>query len=260
MKNHILAMGLILSATAAFAAPKTTLEQKIVGGVEASIGEFPFIVSLQSSSGSHFCGGSLIRKNWVLTAAHCVQGTIGRIVIGLHDRTDVKNAEIMKPKQVIPHPKYDSSTTDFDYALIELDKDSNYQPITLNSSEIQIPNKGEDSQVMSTTAGWGAIKEGSYGLPKTLQKVDVPLVTAKSCNASYPTKITDRMICAGYDQGGKDSCQGDSGGPLVVENDSREQVLVGVVSWGYGCARPDLPGVYAKVNAAYSWILQTTQE
>lgn len=259
MKNHILAIGLLLSTSTAFAAPRPDFEQKIVGGVEASIGEFPFIVSLQSASGSHFCGGSLIRKNWVLTAAHCVQGSIGRIVIGLHDRTDTKNAEIMKVKKVIAHPDYDASSTDYDFAVIELDQDSSYQPVALNSVDIQIPARDEGAPMMSTTAGWGATKEGSYGLPKTLQKVDVPLVTNEACNKSYPDKITDRMICAGYEEGGKDSCQGDSGGPLLVQNENREQILVGVVSWGYGCARPELPGVYSKVSAGFDWILKTIQ-
>lgn len=262
MKNHAILISLCLLATSAFAQPKATSSMKplIVGGHEASIGEFPFIVSLQSASGSHFCGGSLIKKNWVLTAAHCVQGGIGRIVIGLHDRTDTKNAEIMKTKQVIPHPQYDDSTSDWDYALIQLDHDSNFQPVAVNPVEIQIPEKGAGQPVMATTAGWGTTSEGGYSLPRLLQKVEVPLVTHAACDKAYPGQVTDRMICAGLEEGGKDSCQGDSGGPLVVEDvNTHTAYLAGVVSWGYGCARPAQYGVYSKVNAAYDWIQQTAQ-
>lgn len=231
-------------------ASTSRFEGKIVGGVEASIGEFPFIVSLQSGSGSHFCGGSLIKKNWVLTAAHCVRGgSVGRIVIGLHDRTDTRNAEIMTPKRIIAHPQYSSSTLDNDFALIELSADSAYAPVRLNDAEIDL--SGAD--VISTTAGWGTVREGSSSLPTLLQKVDVPLVNAERCGKAYPNKITDRMICAGYDEGKKDSCQGDSGGPLIA-NDVNGQYLVGVVSWGAGCARPNKYGVYSKVNSMIDWI------
>jgi trypsin len=228
-------------------------EQKIVGGIEASLGEFPYIVSLQSGT-SHFCGGSLIKKDWVLTAAHCVRANSSfNIVIGLHDRTDLKNAEIMKIKKIIAHPKYNSQTMDSDFALVKLDRESKYTPVALNAVEISIPNIA-DGEILSTTACWGATKEGSYGLPKNLQKVDVPLVNQEQCLEGYPDEITDTMICAGLVEGGKDSCQGDSGGPLVVKDQNNQDVLVGVVSWGYGCARPKLFGVYSKVSSVAKWI------
>ncbi len=256
MINHMLLISLVLATATSFAKPTDRFENKIVGGVEASIGEFPFIVSLQTSSGSHFCGGSLIRKDWVLTAAHCVQGGVQKVVIGLHDRSDAKNAETFKTKKVIAHPQYNDADIDYDFALIQLDGNSKYQPVHMNDMEIEIPD-AKDSQIMATTAGWGTMSEGAYALPKKLQKVDVPLVTAATCDSAYPGKITDRMLCAGLEEGGKDSCQGDSGGPLVAEDNNRQKYLIGVVSWGYGCARPAQYGVYSKVSSAHSWIMQT---
>lgn len=105
----------------------------------------------------------------------------------------------------------------------------------------------------------GVTKEDSYSTPSRLQKVDVPLVLHDVCNQSYKNAITDRMLCAGYPQGGRDSCQGDSGGPLVAKDVTGQNVLIGVVSWGNGCARAGQPGVYAKVNEATTWIEQTAR-
>lgn len=249
--RHALVIGLLTLTVSAFA-KSHQFEQMIVGGTEASVGEFPFIVSLHG--GSHFCGGSLIRKNWVLTAAHCVKGgTVRKIVVGLHDQKDMKNAEILTPKTIIAHPLYSSATMEYDYALIQTNEDSAHTPIALNPIEID-PSTEE---IMSTVAGWGTLREGSYSLPSKLQKVDLPLVTTDECNKSYNGEIKDTMICAGYPQGGKDSCQGDSGGPLVVEDANRDRYLVGVVSWGQGCARANYYGVYSKVSAVFDWINTT---
>lgn len=243
-----------LSATAA------KMGQKIVGGVPAIKGEFPFQVSLQSSSGSHFCGGSLIKADWVLTAAHCVQGSATmKIVVGLHDQSNKTGTETFTAKRIIAHPKFNRSTLDFDYALIQLSADSKFRSIDLNRVEIEVPKNNE--QFMVWTSGWGTTSEGSYTLPKILNKVEIPLVSTEDCNMSevYNGDITDRMICAGFKAGGKDSCQGDSGGPLFTQQASGDFTLVGVVSWGEGCARPNKYGVYSKVNAMIDWIEKQSQ-
>jgi len=237
----------------------------IVGGTEAAPGEFPYIVSLHEGMG-HICGGSLIKKNWVLTAGHCVAGTrISKVLIGLHDQNKTGNAESIAPKRIIRHPQYNASTTDYDFALIELSRDSSFEPVEYNTTEITISDKvGE--QIMSTTAGWGETNQvgvlslGHRASATKLQRVDVPLASTELCLQGYPKQITDRMICAGFVAGKKDACFGDSGGPLIVKDaNTGAPVLVGVVSWGEGCARPNKLGVYSKVNAVHQWISTTAQ-
>ena len=223
---------------------------KIVGGVQATKGEFPFIVSLKSSYGSHFCGGSLIKKNWVLTAAHCVEGGyLKGVSIGLNNQADTVGVEKFTVLQIVKHPGWNTNTMDNDFALVQLSGDSKFAPIALNTKEIV-------SKVDFVTAGWGTTSEGG-SVSKNLMKVTVPFVDKQTCLKSY-SDVTDTMICAGYPQGGKDSCQGDSGGPLVVGTGSN-MALAGVVSWGEGCARPNKYGVYAKVNGALDWINATAK-
>lgn len=247
----LLILGLAMNASAGF-------KPTIVGGGNAQAGEFPFIVSLQTNSMSHFCGGSLIKPNWVLTAAHCVEGGyIKRIYLGLYDQNDRGQTEMRRPQRIIRHPNYDSQTTDFDFALIELDQNSSFPPIEMNSEEITVPAPSE-MPLVATVAGWG---DTSQNLRPTqsaniLQKVEVPLVSKEVCNQAYEDLITDRMICAGLPAGGKDSCYGDSGGPLTITDANGIKKLIGVVSWGEGCARPNKYGVYSKVSSVSDWIKQ----
>lgn len=233
----------------------------IVGGEAAGPKDFPFIASLHSNanSQSHFCGASLIKPNWVLTAAHCVRGgRIAKVHVGISNQKNLAAGESFTVAQIVAHPSYSSGTMDYDYALVKLSGNSTFRPVEINTEEISIPDMSSADQIMSTTAGWGATKESSWGLPDQLMKVDVPLINTTDCKKAY-SNVTDRMICAGLQQGGKDSCQGDSGGPLVVKNNNGDYAIAGVVSWGEGCARPNKYGVYAKVNAVVDWINETTK-
>jgi len=251
----LLSISLLLSSAVSFAAPVKNFKPLIVGGEVAKQGEFPYIVSLRSKSYGHFCGGSLIAQNWVLTAAHCVKGgTIDSVWIGMLDQKNTAGVEKIKPLRIFAHEQYNQGTMEHDYALIQLSQNSSYAPVELNTVDLKVDL---ENQIMATTAGWGALKEGSYSLPSLLQKVSVPLVSTETCNSkeAYDGGIKeDTMLCAGLKEGGKDSCQGDSGGPLVVVDEKGQHVLVGVVSWGEGCARANKYGVYSKVSSVIDWI------
>ena len=226
----------------------------IVGGEESVPGSRPWMVSLQRSS--HFCGGSLIKNDWVLTAAHCVDGssTSGLYaVVGRH-AWNGSGGQRIAVSQIIVHPSYNDSTSDHDIALLKLST-----PVTLGLTLMQLPdadliNEAAAPGDIVTVLGWGTTTEGG-SIPSNLREVDVPVVSNATCNASiaYNGQITNNMMCAGYAAGGKDSCQGDSGGPLMFTYAGADY-QAGVVSWGEGCARPNKYGVYAKVLNYVSWI------
>ncbi|MEM7538532.1 MAG: serine protease [Chloroflexota bacterium] len=227
---------------------------KIVGGEDATQGEIPWQVSLQDRSG-HFCGGSVIAENWVLTAAHCVLGEdAGSLTVwtgSINVTIDESAGQAAKVKQIIVYPDYGFSM-DGDVALLLLEEaltlDANVSTISLATAAVA---GGTDAM----TSGWGVMGDSANeGIPEILQKVDVPIVSTETCNEAYGGEITDGMICAGFQEGGKDSCYGDSGGPLVISDGASGWLQVGITSWGEGCALPNFYGVYAKVSQYESWI------
>lgn len=117
----------------------------------------------------------------------------------------------------------------------------------------KLPDAKVRKGLIATVTGWGTKTENG-GVASVLNVVNVPILDHNSCENAYGKgKITSRMLCAGFTSGGKDACQGDSGGPLALGN-----VLVGIVSWGYGCARPDYPGVYTNVASVRGYIREIT--
>jgi len=222
----------------------------IVGGVAATEGQVPYIVSLQRTS--HFCGGTIIGSQWILTAAHCVSGTAASSLnIRYNSLNHNTGGVLVKAQAIFVHENYDSWTIDNDIALIQLTA-----PLTLgqpNAAAVALP--AQDSDVLPgdvIVSGWGYLTEGGGVLPSALQTLSVASVDRATCNApsAYDGEITDNMFCAGVlDVGGKDACQGDSGGPVVQNNQ-----VIGAVSWGYGCARPQHPGVYTRVGKFINWI------
>lgn len=236
------------------------LDERIIGGTEATEDRYSFAVSLQDHIG-HFCGGSLIAKDVILTAAHC-QGGSYDVVIGRHDWND-NDGDVIARKSDLPHPSYDSFSTDNDFMLVFLDRAStvnNVDLVRLNSQS-SVPSVGQGVTVM----GWGDtnISGDVSELSDALMNVEVEVISNSQCDSSegeidgysdnYNDQITLNMLCAESNQP-RDSCQGDSGGPLVIRGGPGGDVQVGVVSWGVGCAHDNFPGVYARVSKAYDWI------
>ncbi|MEM6667152.1 MAG: serine protease, partial [Pseudomonadota bacterium] len=233
----------------------------IVGGSDASLGEFPHQVSLMDASAfndgtaveRHFCGGSIIGDVWVLTAAHCVEFMIGNqefFSIGAGS-TDLEELEEYALDGIWIHPRYDSSTFDYDFAIIRVNR-------PLNDREIPVVTRADNQFIRvgntASISGWGV--DGTGEIQRMLQRVDVKVVSRNDCNDadSYDGAITQRMICLGLEEGGQDSCQGDSGGPAITRVQNDAQVLFGVVSWGFGCAEPERFGVYARIISVKGWI------
>ncbi|XP_058822831.1 trypsin-1-like [Topomyia yanbarensis] len=223
--------------------------KRIVGGFEIDIGDAPHQISLQYL-GRHICGGSIISNQWVLTAAHCTFGaSASSIRVRVGSSMHASGGKVIAVGRIVQHPQFNYSIIDYDYSLLQLRK-----AIVLgdNSQAIELPKQDEaiEDGSLCVVSGWGNTQSATESRAN-LRAAYVPSVNQQECDQSYTNfgGVTDRMICAGFREGGKDSCQGDSGGPLVANGK-----LVGVVSWGLGCAQPNYPGVYARVAAARDWI------
>ncbi|KAL7393069.1 hypothetical protein ABVT39_006099 [Epinephelus coioides] len=232
----------VLLIGAAFA----TEDDKIVGGYECTPHSQPHQVSL--NSGYHFCGGSLVNENWVVSAAHCSKSRI-EVRLGEHHIRNTEGTEqFIKASLVIEHPDFSRYTLQNDVMLVKLST-----PATLNSYvwPVALPTSCAPAGTMCKVSGWGNTMSSTADSNR-LQCLDIPILSDEDCERSYPGMIDYTMFCAGYLEGGKDSCQGDSGGPVVCNGE-----LQGVVSWGYGCAEKDHPGVYSKVCVQTDWLLET---
>ncbi|XP_072023771.1 testisin-like [Amphiura filiformis] len=248
---------------------RPVLNNRILGGIDAELGHWPWIGSLQSDSG-HQCGVTLINSRWAVTAAHCVvevEQVPVTVVFGFTDLTNPgANSQDTGIRDIINHDMYDpqSDNLEYDISLLYLSETIEFtsyvRPLCLATIE------QETSVYQNCKAtGWGALSEppGSSAssdaadaeYPDILQEVDLPLIGSSSCQSIDDT-LTDNHICAaGTAQGGIDTCQADSGGPLACESTADDLWhLVGIVSSGEGCGRPNVPGIYTRVSQFISWI------
>lgn len=238
------------------------VDGRIVGGQETKIENFPWQVSLHVRD-RHICGGAILGPKKILTASHCIHAFVGknnrddlRIRAGM---TSLKMGGVYrKISKMVEHPRFNKPTIlNNDIAVLILAEALVFGP---HIQPVALPNPEEmlRTGTVGTVSGWGYVRVDGPGAD-VLRYVDLPVVDHASCVKSYQNyngqaRVTDQNFCAGYWKvGGKDSCQGDSGGPFVVRG-GRTPVLHGVVSWGYKCALPDYPGIYARVSAFIPWI------
>ena len=277
---------------------------QIVGGLATDEHEYPWQALVYPAYGNPrvYCGGSLISATWVLTAAHCASGYSAsglKVDLGMHVVYGTNpDRQSFTLKRVLVHLNYNSTTEDYDLALLELNTPAtfvgncgNYLPLAdlhaancpiapirlagAGDSGLYTPNNVNDPRCPVTSftptptsvattipgtacpwpivSGWGSISS-SGPTSNYLRKVAVPIISNATCNSNYGYgSVTDQMLCAGRPQGGIDSCQGDSGGPMFI-NDAGLPKLLGVVSWGEGCAWANYPGVYSHVANMRGWI------
>ena len=228
---------------------------RIVGGVQTEVNEYPWQVGLVRPNGrSPFCGGTLISDRHVMTAAHCTAGQSAsniRIILGEHKTDDASQTKV-EVATITDDPLYNSNTMKNDFSILTLK-----EPVTFTREISPACLPSDTNQLyagqVATVSGWGTLQSNG-NQPTVLMEVDVTVTTQTVCRNVYGNDISTINICAM--DAGKDSCQGDSGGPLVIQENGRF-ALIGVVSYGYGCAQPNVPGVYARVTARKDWIVAT---
>uniref|UniRef100_A0A671L7Q4 Peptidase S1 domain-containing protein n=1 Tax=Sinocyclocheilus anshuiensis TaxID=1608454 RepID=A0A671L7Q4_9TELE len=213
---------------------------RIVGGQNADVGEWPWQVSLHFKTSGHVCGCTNVCVFNLCNSAEITKPSYFSVPLHIDN---IQDGSVQKRtlKNIITHPNYDSMTYDYDISLLELSDPLNFtntvHPICLPAST-HVFSAGSVAQI--------------------LQKAEVKVINDTVCNMVTEGQVTSRMMCSGYLTGGVDACQGDSGGPLVCRSDVGKWFQAGIVSWGEGCARRNKPGIYTRVTKLRDWIREIT--
>ncbi|XP_053168368.1 coagulation factor X isoform X2 [Hemicordylus capensis] len=231
-------------------------EGRIVNGSACLLGQCPWQALLVNEEGEGFCGGTILNRRFVLTAAHCMnQGKTMKVLVGAVDlRSEEGRGMLHTVDKIIAHPRFVLQTYDFDIALLRL-----REPIQFSASVISAclptPDFANDilmTQSRGTISGFGRTQNRGQ-ISSTLQVINLPYVDRNTCKKSTNFVITENMFCAGHESSFQDACQGDSGGPHVTEYKGT-YFVTGIVSWGEGCAKEGKYGVYTKVSKFIGWL------
>jgi secreted trypsin-like serine protease len=249
-RSLLLASGALLAAAAvavpvvvgtASADQASANQPRIVGGDKASLADHPYAVYLTDASGNQFCGAVVVSSTAVATAAHCAKAIARqdvRVVAGREDKRTTEG-QVLSVSKVWVAEGYSDPTQGDDIAVLTVRGQLDYRPAKLPEAADAAYREGTQATVL----GWGRIADGG-DRSDYLRGARVPVVSDTECGSDYTVFDQKTMVCAGFPQGGVDACQGDSGGPLVVGD-----TLIGIVSFGDGCAKAGKPGVYTRVSA-----------
>ncbi|EDV42031.1 uncharacterized protein Dana_GF17772 [Drosophila ananassae] len=249
-------VGIALLAMVGLSQAAPPLTGRVVNGTDSSVEKYPFVISLRGPSGSHSCGGSIVSKQFALTAAHCTAGRTADQLSIQYGVTTINSTgpNIVKVKKIIQHELYNPNNNyanDISLLLVE-------EPFPLDGktvAAVQLPELAfatpqTDAGGEGVLVGWGLNETGGY-IQNTLQQVDLKVYSDEECTTRHNGKTDPRYhICGGVDEGGKGQCSGDSGGPLIYNGQQ-----VGIVSWSVKpCTVAPYPGVYCKVSQYVDWI------